>query len=209
MNTQNFKGTASESSKTWVNGKKHKPVATSSLGVKVCVNAASLSMRWVTLESGNKKAIPLAGAHLPARNGSYGVDLVLLDEAEVNALIDAGVTALERKASSPRGMTALYDAGETSAKRYIIVSRGQIFYRTGTWSLASKKYLRRASEVLREEVRKFLDTFDAAIDAGLDLYQASDVARGLITLEKALNPEQDENQETASSDNAEFNEIPF
>ncbi|MDF7629952.1 hypothetical protein PUG46_11820 [Erwiniaceae bacterium L1_55_4] len=45
MNTQNIKGTASESSKTWVNGKKHKPVATSSLGVKVCVNAASLSMR--------------------------------------------------------------------------------------------------------------------------------------------------------------------
>ncbi|MDF7629951.1 hypothetical protein PUG46_11815 [Erwiniaceae bacterium L1_55_4] len=151
----------------------------------------------------------MAGAHLPARNGSYGVDLVLLDEAEVNALIDAGVTALERKASSPRGMTALYDAGETSAKRYIIVSRGQIFYRTGTWSLASKKYLRRASEVLREEVRKFLDTFDAAIEAGLDLYQASDVARGLITLEKALNPDRDENQETASGDDAEHNELPF
>lgn len=209
MNTHNIKGTASESSKTWVNGKKHKPVATLSPGVKVCVNAADIRMRWFSLESGDKKAAPLTGTHHPSRNDSYGVDLLLLDEAEVNTLIAAGVTALDRVASSPRGMTALYDAGETSAERYIIASRGQVFYRTGTWSVASKAYLRRASEVLGEETQKFMNAFQAARDAGLDHYQARDVACGFITLEKALNPQQDENQETASGDDAGFNEIPF
>lgn len=208
MNTQNIKGTASESSKTWVNGKKRKPVATSSRGVKVCVNDADLCLRWVTLESGDKNAAPLTGTHHPSRNDSYGVDL-LLDEAEVNTLLAAGVTALDRVASSPHGMTALYDAGETSTERYIIASRGQIFYRTETWSVAAKTYLRRASEVLGEETQKFMDAFQAAREAGLEHYQARDVARGLITLEKALNPERDKNQETASGDDAEFNEIPF
>lgn len=59
-----------------------------------------------------------------------------------------------------------------------------------------------------DEVQKFLAAFDAAMEAGLDHYQASDVARGFITLEKALNPER-ENQETASGDDAGLDEIPF
>ncbi|WP_217550220.1 hypothetical protein [Pantoea sp. GbtcB22] len=105
-------------------------------------------------------------------------------------------------------MTALYDMGENTAGRYLIASREQVFYRTDSYQKASREYIRRASEVRNEEVQKFLAAFDAAIEAGLDHYQASDVARGFLTLEKALNPER-ANQETASGVDAGLNEIPF
>lgn len=85
-------------------------------------------------------------------------------------------------------MTALYDLGDLSTERYIIASRGQIFYRTDSWQKVRREYIRRAAEVLTEEAQKFLDNFHAVRAAGLDHYQASDVARGIISLENALNP---------------------
>ncbi|WP_215844997.1 hypothetical protein [Candidatus Pantoea bituminis] len=43
---------------------------------------------------------PAAGAHCPPRNGSYGADVLLLNEADVLALMTAGHTALPRLANS-------------------------------------------------------------------------------------------------------------
>ncbi|MBD9646372.1 hypothetical protein IB231_22390 [Pantoea sp. PNT02] len=194
MHTNNVNVAASESSKTWGNGQ------------KICVSANDLRTRWHTL--GGENVTPAKGKHFPARNGSYGVDVLLLDEHEVNALIEAGHRELQRLASSNGGMTALYDMGESPAGRYLIASRCQVFYRTDSFQKVRREYIRRAAEVRNEEVQKFLAAFDAAMEAGLDYYQASDVARGFITLEKALNPER-ENQETASGDDAGLNEIPF
>ncbi|ORM71088.1 hypothetical protein [Pantoea rwandensis] len=195
MHTQHVNTAAPESSKTWGNGQ------------KICVSANDLLNRWHTF--GGENVTPAEGMHFPARNGSYGSDVLLLDETEVNALIAAGHRELPRMASSGGGMTALYDMGENPAGRYLIASRGQVFYRTDSFQKVRREYIRRAAEVRREEVQKFLDALDVATEAGLDLYLASDVARGFITLEKALNPQRDENQETASGDDAGFNEIPF
>ncbi|KIC86429.1 hypothetical protein HX773_20130 [Pantoea sp. B9002] len=196
MYTNNVNVAASESSKTWVNGQ------------KICVSTNDLRTRWHARGEGGVNVTPAEGKHFPARNGSYGVDVLLLDENEVNALIDAGHRELPRLASSEGGMTALYDMGENPAGRYLIASRGQVFYRTNSFQKVRREYIRMAVEVRDEEVQKFLAAFDAAMEAGLDHYQASDVARGFITLEKALNPER-ENQETASGDDAGLDEIPF
>ncbi|KHJ66256.1 hypothetical protein QU24_20440 [Pantoea rodasii] len=192
MHTNNVNVAASESSKTWVNGQ------------KICVSANDLRTRWHELDG----AVPEKGKHFPASNGSYGVDVLLLDESEMNALTEAGQKELTRLASSEGGMTALYDMGENTTGRYLIASRGQFFSRTDSFQKASREYIRRASVVRNAEVLKFLEAFDAAIEAGLDHYQASDVARGFITLEKALNPER-ANQEIASGDDAGHNELPF
>ena len=196
MHTQNVNVAASESPKTWGNGP------------KICVSANDLRTRWHTTNADGKNVTPSEGKHYPARNGSYGVDALLLDETDVIALMAAGHTALPCLASSGGGMTALYDLGEKAAGRYLIASRGQIFYRTDSWQEVRRKYIRRASEVRSEEVQKFLDNFDAAMAAGLDLYKASDVARGIISLENALNPAT-ENQATTDTADTTLNEIPF
>ena len=196
MHTQNVNVAASESPKTWGNGP------------KICVSANDLRTRWHTTNADGKNVTPSEGKHYPARNGSYGVDALLLDETDVIALMAAGHTALPCLASSGGGMTALYDLGEKAAGRYLIASRGQIFYRTDSWQEVRRKYVRRAAEVRREEVQKFLDNFDAAMAAGLDLYKASDVARGIISLENALNPAT-ENQATTDTADTTLNEIPF
>lgn len=196
MHTQNVNVAASESPKTWGNGP------------KICVSANDLRTRWHITNADGKNVTPSEGKHYPTRNGSYGVDALLLDETDVIALMAAGHTALPCLASSGGGMTALYDLGEKAAGRYLIASRGQIFYRTDSWQEVRRKYVRRASEVRSEEVQKFLDNFDAAMAAGLDLYKASDVARGIISLENALNPAT-ENQATTDTANTTLNEIPF
>ncbi|WP_275556670.1 hypothetical protein [Mixta sp. Marseille-Q2659] len=196
MNTQNVNTAASESSKTWVKGQ------------KICVSANDLRTRWHNTDAGNENATPAKGKHYPTRNGSYGADVLLLDEADVAALMAAGNTTLPRLASSGRGMTALYDVGDISAERYIIASRGQIYYRTASWQDACREYIRRSSSVMAEEAKKFFDRFHAACDAGLDYYQASDVARGIISLESALNPAQDI-QVTAGAADTTLNDIPF
>ncbi|WP_350262691.1 hypothetical protein AAF463_23700 (plasmid) [Pantoea sp. BJ2] len=196
MHTQNVNVAASEASKTWVNGP------------KICVSANDLRTRWHVTGENGEKVTPSEGKHYPARNGSYGADVLLLDETDVIALIAAGNTALPRLASSGKGMTALYDLGEKAAGRYLIASRGQIFYRTDSWQEVRREYIRRAAEVLREEVRECLDNFDAAMAAGLDLYKASDVARGIITLEPPLYPAT-ENQVTAGAGDTTLNNIPF
>ncbi|WP_182058948.1 hypothetical protein [Pantoea sp. ME81] len=176
MHTNNVNVATSESSKTWVNGQ------------KICVSANDLRTRWHARGEDGVNVTPAEGKHFPARNGSYGVDVLLLDENEVNALIEAGHRALPRLAGSEGGMTALYDMGDNAAGRYLIASRGQVFSRTDSFQKVCREYIRRAAEVRNEEVQKFLAAFDAAMEAGLDHYQASDVARGFITLEKALNP---------------------
>ncbi|MBS6034445.1 MAG: hypothetical protein KIB40_15075 [Pantoea sp.] len=196
MHTQNVNTAASESSKTCVNGP------------KICVSANDLRTRWHVTGENGEKVTPSEGKHYPARNGSYGVDVLLLDETDVMALMAAGHTALPCLASSCGGRTALYDLGEKAAGRYLIASRGQIFYRTDSWQEVRQKYVRRASEVRSEEVQKFLDNFDAAMAAGLDLYKASDVARGIISLENALNPTP-KNQVTAGAGDTTLNDIPF
>lgn len=196
MHTQNVNVAASESPKTWGNGP------------KICVSANDLRTRWHTTNADGKTVTPSEGKHYPARNGSYGVDALLLDEADVVALLAAGHTSLPRLASSGGSMTALYDLGEKAAGRYFVASRGQIFYRTDSWQEVRGEYIRRAAEVRREEVQKFLDNFDAAMAAGLDLYKASDVARGIISLENALNPAT-ENQVTAGAGDTTLNDIPF
>lgn len=196
MHTQNVNVAASESPKTWGNGP------------KICVSANDLRTRWHTTNADGKNVTPSEGKHYPARNGSYGVDALLLDEADVVALLAAGHTSLPRLASSGGSMTALYDLGEKAAGRYLVASRGQIFYRTDSWQEVRGEYIRRAAEVRREEVQKFLDNFDAAMAAGLDLYKASDVARGIISLENALNPAT-ENQVTAGAGDTTLNDIPF
>ncbi|MCZ4061006.1 hypothetical protein O3W44_20850 [Pantoea sp. LMR881] len=196
MHTQNVNTAASASPKTWGNGP------------KICVSANDLRTRWHTTGEDGKNVTPSEGKHYPARNGSYGVDALLLDEADVVALLAAGHTSLPRLASSGGSMTALYDLGEKAAGRYLIASRGQIFYRTDSWQEVRREYIRRAAEVRREEVQKILDKFDAAMAAGLDLYKASDVARGIITLQNALNPAT-ENQVTAGAADTTLNEIPF
>ncbi|WBV24239.1 hypothetical protein [Pantoea piersonii] len=196
MHTQNVNVAASESPKTWGNGP------------KICVSANDLRTRWHTTNADGKNVTPSEGKHYPARNGSYGVDALLLDEADVVSLLAAGHTSLPRLASSGGSMTALYDLGEKAAGRYLVASRGQIFYRTDSWQEVRGEYIRRAAEVRREEVQKFLDNFDAAMAAGLDLYKASDVARGIITLENALKPAT-ENQVTAGAGDTTLNEIPF
>lgn len=197
MHTQNINIAASESSKTWVNGQ------------KICGSANDLRTRWHAKGEDGVNVTPAEGKHFPARNGSYGVDVLLLDENEVNVLIEAGHRELPRLASSEGGMTALYDKGENTAGRYLIASRVRVFYRTDSFQKVRREYIRRAAEVRNEEVQKFLAAFDAAMDAGLDHYKASDDARGFMTLEKALNPQRVENQETASGDDAGLNEIPF
>lgn len=174
---------------------------------RACVSANDLRNRWHTL--GGEDVTPAEGGHFPSRNGSYGSDVLLLDETEVNALNEAGHRELPRLASSGSGMTALYDMGENPAGRYLIASRGQIFYCTDSFQEVGREYIHRAAQVRREEVQKFLAAFDSAIEAGLDHYQASDVARGFITLEKVLNPQREENQVTDSGDDAGLNEIPF
>ena len=196
MHTQNVNVAASESPKTWGNGP------------KICVSANDLRTRWHVTGENGEKVTPSEGKHYPARNGSYGTDVLLLDETDVTALMDAGHTALPCLASSRGGMTALYDLGEKAAGRYLIASRGQIFYRTDSWQEVRREYVRRASEVRSEEVQKCLDNFDAAMAAGLDLYRASDVARGIISLENALNPVP-KNQVTAGAGDTTLNEIPF
>lgn len=196
MHTQNVNVAASESSKTWVNGP------------KICVSANDLRTRWHVTGENGEKVTPSEGKHYPARNGSYGVDVLLLDETDVIELMAAGHNALPCLASSCGGMTALYDLGEKAAGRYLIATRGQIFYRTDSWQEVRQKYVRRASEVRSEEVQKFLDNFDAAMAAGLNLYKASDVARGIISLENALNPVP-KNQVIAGAADTTLNEIPF
>ena len=196
MHTQNVNTAASESSKTWVNGP------------KVCVSANDLRTRWHATGEEGGKIIPAAGKHFPAKNGSYGTDVLLLNETDVVALLAAGHTTLPRLASSGRGMTALYDLGENATGRYLIASRGQIFYRTDSWQEACREYIRRASSVMAEEAKKFFDRFHAACDAGLDYYLASDVARGVISLENALKPVT-ENQVTAVAADTTLNDIPF
>ncbi|MBM0748752.1 hypothetical protein JJB79_15235 [Pantoea eucrina] len=196
MHTQNVNVAASESSKTWVNGP------------KICVSANDLRTRWHVTGENGEKVTPSEGKHYPARNGSYGTDVLLLDETDVIGLMAAGHNALPCLASSCGGMTALYDLGEKAAGRYLIASRGQIFYRTDSWQEVRQKYVRRASEVRSEEVQKFLDKFDAAMAAGLNLYKASDVARGIISLENALNPVP-KNQVIAGAADTTLNEIPF
>jgi len=177
-------------------------------GKKILVSAKDLHTRWRDDWLTAEKGIPPEGKHFPSRNDSYGSDVLLLDEVEVVALIAAGHDVLPLLASSARGMTAIYDAGDISAERYIIASRGQIFYRSASWQEACREYLRRASSVMAEEAKKFFDRFHAACDAGLDYYQASDVARGLISLENALNPVP-KNQVTAGAADTTLNEIPF
>lgn len=196
MNTQNVNTAASESSKTWSNGQ------------KICVSANDLRTRWYATGEDGGKVTPAEGKHYPARNGSYGADVLLLNEADVAALMAAGNTTLPRLASSGRGMTALYDVGDNSAERYIIASRGQIYYRTASWQDACREYIRRSSSVMAEEAKKFFDRFHAACDAGLDYYQASDVASGIISLENALNPARNI-QVTAGSTDTTLNDIPF
>lgn len=104
MNTHNVNvNTATpESPKTWGNGP------------KICVSANDLRTRWHTTNADGKNVTPSEGKHYPARNGSYGVDALLLDEADVVALLAAGHTSLPRLAGSGRGMTALYDLGENA-----------------------------------------------------------------------------------------------
>lgn len=135
MHTQNVNVAASESSKTWVKGR------------KICFSAKDLRTRWHVTGENGEKVTPTAGKHYQARNGSYGVDVLLLDEKDVIALMDAGHTSLPCLASSVRGMTALYDLGE-NAERYIIASRGQIFYRSASWQETRREYIRRASSVM-------------------------------------------------------------
>ncbi|WP_187488877.1 hypothetical protein [Duffyella gerundensis] len=196
MHTQNVNVAASESSKTWVNGQ------------KICVSVKDLRTRWHATGEDGVRVTPAAGKHFPARNGNYGTDVLLLDEADVVALLADGHTTLPCLASSGRSMTALYDLGENANGRYIIASRGQIFYRTDSWQAVHREYIRRAAEVLREEVQQFLDNFDAALAAGVDFYLASDVARGIISLENALNPAH-ENQVNDSGAESTINDIPF
>ncbi|MEC4256357.1 hypothetical protein VJV57_24320 [Escherichia coli] len=198
MNTHNVNvNTATpESPKTWINGP------------KICVSANDLRTRWHVTGENGEKFTPSEGKHYPARNGSYGVDALLLDETDVIALMAAGHTALPCLASSGGGMTALYDLGEKAAGRYLIASRGQIFYRTDSWQEACREYIRRSSGVMAEEAKAFFDRFHAACDAGLDYYRASDVARGVISLENALNPAT-ENQATTDTADTTLNEIPF
>lgn len=198
MNTHNINvNTATpESPKTWGNGP------------KICVSANDLRTRWHTTNADGKNVTPSEGKHYPARNGSYGVDALLLDEVDVVALLAAGHTSLPRLASSGGGMTALYDLGENAGGRYLVASRGQIFYRTASWQEACREYIRRASSVMAEEAKAFFDRFHAACDAGLDYYRASDVARGVISLENALNPVT-ENQVTAGARDTTLNDIPF
>jgi len=196
MHTQNVNVAASESSKTWVNGP------------KICVSANDLRTRWHVTGKNGEKVTPSEGKHFPARNGSYGTDVLLLDETDVSALMAAGHTALPCVTSSGGGMTALYDLGENADGRYIIASRGQIFYRSASWQEARREYMRRASAVRAEEAKAFFDRFHEASDAGLDYYLASDVARGVISLENALNPVP-KNQVTASAGDTTLNEIPF
>lgn len=176
MHTQHVNSTASESSKTCLKGQ------------KICVSAEDLRIRWVSLGAEGESAAFETGIHYPVRNGNYGADVLLLYEAEVLMLIAADTYALSRLASSAREMTARYDAGDILEERYIIPSCDQIVCRTGFWSVAAQNYLRRASGVVSEEVQKFMDALYAALEAGLDLYQASDVARGFNTPEKALSP---------------------
>lgn len=135
MHTQNVNVAASESSKTWVKGQ------------KICVSAKDLRTRWHVTGENGEKVTPTAGKHYPARNGSYGADVLLLDETDVIALMDAGHTSLLCLASSGRGMTAMYDLGENATGRYIIASRGQIFYRSASWQETCREYIRRASSV--------------------------------------------------------------
>ena len=177
-------------------------------GKKILVSAKDLHTRWrgdwLTAEKDN----PTEGKHFPSRNDSYGADVLLLDEAEVVALIAAGHDALPILASSSRGMTAIYDAGDISAERYIIASRGQIFYRSASWQEARREYMRRASAVRAEEAKAFFDRFHEARDAGLDFYLARDVACGVISLENALKPAP-KKQVTAGAGDTTLNEIPF
>jgi len=196
MHTHNVNVAASESSKTWVKG------------TKICVSANNLHTRWHVTGENGEKVTPSEGKHYPARNGSYGADVLLLDETDVIALMADGHTALPCLASSGGGMTALYDLGENAEERYIIASRGQIFYRSAFWQVASREYIRRASAVMAEEAKAFFDRFHEASDAGLDYYRASDVARGIISLENALNPAS-KNQVTAGAGDTTLNEIPF
>lgn len=196
MNTQNVNTAASEASKTWVNSQ------------KVCVSANDLRTRWYATGEDGGKVTPAAGKHYPARNGSYGADVLLLNETEVAALLAEGHRALPRMTSSARGMTALYDVGDISAERYIIASRGQIYYRTASWQEACREYIRRSSAVMAEEAKKFFDRFHAACDAGLDYYQARGVASGIISLESALNPIRNI-QVTAGAADTTLNDIPF
>ncbi|NEG59706.1 hypothetical protein [Pantoea agglomerans] len=196
MHTQNVNTAASESSKTWVTAP------------KICVNANDLRTRWHATGEEGGKIIPAEGKHFPAKKGSYGTDVLLLNETDVVAVLAAGHTTLPRLASSGRGMTALYDLGENATGRYLIASRGQIFYRTDSWQEACREYIRRASSVMAEEAKKFFDLFHAACDAGLDYYRASDVARGVISLENALKPVT-ENQVTAVAADTTLNDIPF
>ena len=196
MHTQNVNVAASESSKTWVKGR------------KICVSAKDLRTRWHVTGENGEKVTPTAGKHYQARNGSYGADVLLLDETDVIALMDAGHTSLPCLASSVRGMTALYDLGENAAERYIIASRGQIFYRSASWQETRREYIHRASSVMAEEAKAFFDRFHAACDAGLDYYRASHVASGIISLENALNP-MAKNQVTAGAGDTTLNDIPF
>lgn len=196
MHTQNGNVAASESPKTWGNGP------------KICVSANDLRTRWHTTNADGKNVTPSEGKHYPARNGSYGVDALLLDEADVVSLLAAGHTSLPRLASSGGSMTALYDLGENAGGRYLVASRGQIFYRSALWQEACREYIRRASSVMAEEAKAFFDRFHAACDAGLDYYGASDVARGIITLENALKPAT-ENQATTDNADTTLDDIPF
>jgi len=196
MHTHNVNVAASESSKTWVKGR------------KICVSAKDLRTRWHVTGENGEKVTPTAGKHYQARNGSYGADVLLLDEKDVIALMDAGHTSLPCLASSVRGMTALYDLGENTPERYIIASRGQIFYRSASWQETRREYIRRASSVMAEEAKAFFDRFHAACDAGLDYYRASDVASGIISLENALNP-MAKNHVTADAGDTTLNDIPF
>lgn len=103
MNTHNVNVNTAmpESPKTWGNGQ------------KICVSANDLRTRWHVTGKNGEKVTPSEGKHFPARNGSYGTDVLLLDETDVSALMAAGHTALPCVASSGGGMTALYDLGET------------------------------------------------------------------------------------------------
>nr|WDS96654.1 hypothetical protein WS3_00059 [Pantoea sp.] len=198
MNTHNVNVNIAtpESSKTWVNGQ------------KICVSANDLRTRWHVTGKNGERITPSEGKHFPARNGSYGTDVLLLDETDVSALMAAGHTALPCVASSGGSMTALYDLGENADGRYIIASRGQIFYRSASWQEARREYMRRASAVRAEEAKAFFDRFHEARDAGLDFYLARDVACGVISLENALNPVP-KNQVTAGAGDTTLNEIPF
>ncbi|PNK69942.1 hypothetical protein A6J33_003350 [Pantoea sp. FDAARGOS_194] len=154
MHTQNVNVAASESPKTWGNGP------------KICVSANDLRTRWHVTGKNGEKVTPSEGKHFPARNGSYGTDVLLLDETDVSALMAAGHTALPCVASSGGGMTALYDLGENAAGRFIIVSRGQIFYRSASWQEARREYMRRASAVRAEEAKAFLTACTKRVTQG-------------------------------------------